>query len=226
MSNKLLLWDIDGTLMTCYRDGTLAMNETFRRITGCDNACGEVVVGTSMDSSLVDRIMGKFNIPREEKNAIIGEFASILTDIVNNNKNRKVLPGIIRILDELRMREDVFMGLITSNFRIGAEIKLKSVGLDKYFSFGGFGDHPGEKWDAAVQAVREAEALAGKPFESDSIFIIGDTGYDIACAKKLGVKSIAVATGWMSYDELKKTNADYLFRSLENTDDFFDIIFK
>lgn len=224
MENKLLLWDIDGTLMSCYRDGTVAMNETFRRRTGHDNACGEVIVGTSMDSALVDSIMEKFGIDPEEKESIIEEFAGILKEIVENNKTKKVLPGVRVILDTLSGYENIYMGLITSNFRAGAEIKLGSVGLNGYFEFGGFGDFPGEKWDAAEAAVEKAEKIAGKPFKKENIYVIGDTKYDVECAKKIGAKSIAVATGWMKYEDLEKAGADYLFKSLENTGEFTGLI--
>ncbi|MBE6020293.1 MAG: HAD family hydrolase [Clostridiales bacterium] len=224
MDKKLVLWDIDGTLMSCYRDGTLAMNETFRRRTGHENACGEVIVGTSMDSSLVDSIMKRFGIDPEEKEDIIAEFAVILKEIVTANETKKILPGIKEILDDLVQRKEVYMGLITSNFRVGAEIKLDSVGLKEYFKFGGFGDHPGEKWDAAKEAVEEASKLAGEDFTPENIFIIGDSRYDIECAKKIGAKSIGVATGWMIYEELEKTEPDYIFRNFENTEEFLSII--
>lgn len=222
--NKLLLWDIDGTLMSCYRDGTLALNETFRRRTGHENACGEVIVGTLMDSALVDRMMEKFGIPPEEKEKIIEEFSHILKEIVNNNSSKKILPGVTEILEILGKKENIYMGLITSNFRVGAQIKLDSVGLGGYFSFGGFGDFPGEKWDAAKIAVERATELAGKEFSPENIFVIGDTAYDVECARKIGAKSIAVATGWLDYDALKNSGADYLLPSLENTEEFIKII--
>lgn len=224
LENRLLLWDIDGTLMTCYRDGTLAMNETFRRRTGHENACGEVIVGTSMDSMLVESIMERFGIEPEEKEKIIEEFSEILTEILENNKTKRVLPGIMEILDILSEKDNIYMGLITSNFRVGAELKLKSVGLSEYFKFGGFGDYRGEKWDAAKAAVQEIEETYGISFKKDNIFVIGDTKYDMECAKRIGVKGIAVATGWMKYEDLEKVDSDYLFHSLENTDEFIGIV--
>ena len=224
MDKKLLLWDIDGTLMSCYRDGTLAMNETFRRRTGHENACGEVIVGTSMDSSLVDSIMERFGIDPEEKEKIIAEFAVILKEIVSNNKTKKILPGVKEILDTLSQKENIYMGLITSNFRIGAEIKLGSVGLMDYFSFGGFGDHPGEKWDAALEAIEEASKIAGESFKPENIFVIGDSKYDIECAKKIGARSIGVATGWMKYEDLAKTDPDHMFSSFEDPKEFLELV--
>lgn len=224
MDKKLLLWDIDGTLMSCYMDGTLALNETFRRRTGHENACGEVIVGTAMDSALVDRIMMRFSIPPEEKPQIITEFAGILREIVANNQTKRVLPGVREILDRLKSRKDVCMGLITSNFRIGAEIKLDSVGLLDYFTFGGFGDTPGEKWDAARNAIEKAEKIIGGSFCRENIYVIGDTKYDILCGKKNGVKTVAVATGWADIETLKAEKPDYLLESLEDTEGFLEIV--
>lgn len=222
MEKKLILWDIDGTLMTCYNDGTKAMNETFRRRTGNPNVIGEIKVGTAMDSVLVEGIMEKFEIPKSEKAAVTEEFAEILTEIVYNNKTRRVLPGVSEILDRLEARDDVFMGLITSNFRVGAEIKLESVGLGGRFDFGGFGDFPGEKWDAALAAIKEVEKREG-PFKKENIFIVGDTKYDINCARKTGVRVISVATGWASYEDLEREKPDFLFEELD-PETFINII--
>ncbi len=224
MSKKLILWDIDGTLMSCYDDGTKAMNAAFKKWTGHPNAMGQIIAGTSMDSSMVDAIMEKFGIDPEEKPAIIEEFARCLTDIVAHNAGKKVLPGVREILDRLTGDERVLMGLITSNFRVGAMIKLDSVDLGHYFTFGGFGDHPGEKWDAAREAVEQAEEISGETFTKENLFVIGDTRYDIRCAEKIGATSIAVGTGWMPYELLEKEGADYLLESLEDVNGFLKIL--
>ncbi len=224
MKKKLILWDIDGTLMSCYNDGTLALNETFRRRTGHPNAMGELIAGTSMDSSMVDMLMEKLGIDPAEKPALIDEFAQILTDIVAKDADKKVLPGVREILDRLSGDPRVLMGIITSNFRVGAMIKLDSVDLGHYFAFGGFGDHPGEKWDAAREAVERAEEISGETFTKENLFVIGDTRYDIRCAEKIGATSIAVGTGWMPYELLEKEGADYLLESLADTDRFMRII--
>jgi phosphoglycolate phosphatase-like HAD superfamily hydrolase len=106
--------------------------------------------------------------------------------------------------------------LLTSNLRIGAETKLKSVGLDRYFHVGGFGDDYGEKWDAALKGIREAEDRFGVKFENENIYIIGDSIYDIECAKRIEVVSIGVATGWAEYEMLKSEEPDYLYEDLSD----------
>ncbi len=224
MNKKLILWDIDGTLMSCYDDGTKAMNAAFKKWTGHPNAMGEIIAGTSMDSSMMDSIMEKFGIDPAEKPAIIDEFARCLTDIVGNNAYKKVLPGVREILDLLTKDDRVLMGLITSNLKVGAMIKLDSVGLGHYFTFGGYGDHPGEKWDAAREAVDQARQMAGCDFSKEDLFVIGDTRYDIRCGEKIGATTIAVATGWMPYELLEKEGADYLLESLEDVKGFLKIV--
>ncbi|MBR6503774.1 MAG: HAD hydrolase-like protein [Firmicutes bacterium] len=224
MNKKLILWDIDGTLMSCYNDGTLALNETFRRRTGHPNAMGEIIAGTSMDSSMVDMLMEKLGIDPSEKEALVGEFAEILTDIVEKDAAKKVLPGVREILERLSGDPRVLMGLITSNFKVGAMIKLDSVDLGHYFTFGGYGDHPGEKWDAAMEAVKQAEALNGGPFPKEDLFVIGDTRYDIRCAERIGATSVAVATGWMPYEMLEREGADYLLPSLADVEGFIELL--
>lgn len=222
----LLLWDIDGTLMSCRDDGTKALNELFRRRTGVKRALGEIKVGTAMDSSIMRSLMEHFQIPSEEKEQMIAEFAEILKGILDENATKRVLPGIKEILNTLKERENVYMGILTSNFKIGADLKLDSVGLKDYFSFGGYGDTEGEKWHAARLAVETAEKNAGGPFAKESIYLIGDTCYDIRCARKLGIRSIAVATGWADQETLKAAGPDYFFVDLSDPKVFYDAIFS
>ena len=222
--NILLLWDIDGTLMSCRDDGTKALNELFRRWTGVERALGEIKVGTAMDSAILGSLMERFRIPFEEKERMITEFAEILKDILDRNETKRALPGIKEILATLTEQENVYMGILTSNFKIGADLKLDSVGLKDYFSFGGYGDIEGEKWHAAKLAVETAEKKAGEPFAKESIYLIGDTCYDIRCARKLGVRSIAVATGWTDQETLREAQPDYFFADLSDPQAFYDII--
>lgn len=222
----LLLWDIDGTLMHCGADGTKALNETFHKICGAENATGEIKIGSAMDSMIVERIMEQYGIPKDQKREILALYAKTLEEILEKNQSKRILPGISEILEHYSQKEAFLMGILTSNFKIGADIKLQSVGLKKYFSFGGYGDIDGEKWDAAKVAIEKAEKLSGRPIEKKHIFLIGDTKYDVECAKKLGIRSVAVGTGWTDYEALQKEKPDYLFKTLENTKDFYQIFYE
>ncbi len=224
MKDILILWDIDGTLMSCGADGTKALNQTFFELTGVENAVGEIKVGTAMDAMIVDRLMKHFQIPREKREEILDRFFQNLKEILQKDQNKRVLPGVREILSLLQKNPRFQMGLLTSNFKAGADMKLESVGLGGIFTMGGYGDIYGEKWHAARLVIEEAQRNLEKTYEKENIYLIGDTWYDIECARRLGIRSIAVATGWMGAEQLKEKNPDYFFYTLEDTRRFFDVI--
>lgn len=213
---KLILWDLDGTLMHCGADGTRALNETFRKLYGVEDAFSKAGIGHAMDAVILDRIMEGNNLNKSELEKVKTEYIAILGEILDRNSNKRILPGVRELLEHIQGSEDSFNALLTSNLRIGAETKLKSVGLDRYFDVGGFGDDFGEKWDAALKGIREAEDHFGVKFENENIYIIGDSIYDIESARRIEVVSIGVATGWAEYDMLKNSKPDYLYKDLSD----------
>lgn len=210
----LILWDIDGTLMHCGSDGTKALNRTFSVLYGLENAFSRVGIGRAMDSAILAKLMKEFQIEEKELARIRHTYVAFLEEILAASTTKKVLPGVIRILDYIQQCEHANQGLLTSNLRAGAEAKLKSVGLDKYFAVGGFGDDPGEKWDAAKKGIAEAEIYYERTFPREQIYLVGDSAYDIQCAKELGVHSVGVVTGWMDEETLASHEPDYLYRDL------------
>lgn len=213
---KLILWDLDGTLMHCGADGTRALNETFRKLYGLEDAFSKAGIGHAMDAVILDRIMESNKLDKGEIDWVMSEYIGILEQILSKNPNKKILPGVMELLEYIDGNENNFNALLTSNLRRGAETKLKSVGLNQFFHVGGFGDDYGEKWDAAVKGIREAEDYFGVNFEKENIYIIGDSIYDIECAKKIEVVSIGVATGWAEYEMLKNNKPDYLYEDLSD----------
>lgn len=213
---KLILWDLDGTLMHCGADGTKALNETFQKLYGVEDAFSKAGIGHAMDAVILDRIMESNKLDKSELEKVKGEYVAILDEILNKNPNKKILPGVRELLEHIQVSENSYSALLTSNLRIGAETKLKSVGLDRYFYVGGFGDDFGEKWDAALKGIREAEQYFGAKFENQNIYIIGDSIYDIECAKRIEAVSIGVATGWAEYEMLKNSEPDYLYADLSD----------
>ncbi len=215
-NNKLILWDIDGTLMHCGSNGTLALNKAFREIYGIDDAFGKAGIGRAMDAVILDTILAAFQIVNADKTEILSVYIRHLEEILRNNSSKKVMPGVLELLEHIDKHPALFNGLLTSNFRQGATVKLQAVDLLNYFTVGGFGDLDGEKWDAALRGVADAERHFKVAFRTEDVYIIGDSAYDIECARKLGMKSIGVATGWTDYETLQTERPDHLFHDLSD----------
>ncbi len=224
MANKLILWDVDGTLMHCGSNGTMALNKTFREIYGIENAFEKAGIGRAMDAVILDCILESFSIADADREGIMSAYISNLEEILRYNESKRVMPGVRELLDYIDKHPALFNGLLTSNFRIGARTKLDSVMISGYFNVGGFGDIRGEKWDAALAGIEEAESHFGVSFTKRDVFVIGDSAYDIECAKRLGAVSVGVATGWTDIDTLKSYEPDHLFSDLSDFEKVVRII--
>jgi phosphoglycolate phosphatase-like HAD superfamily hydrolase len=224
MENKLILWDIDGTLMYCGSDGTRALNKTFHDLYAIINAFESASIGGALDSVILERIIEKFAISNPNREEIINTYIKNLEKILQENDDKKILPGVNEIVAHINNSKNIFNGILTSNMKEGAKAKLSSVGLEKYFWVGGYGDHMGEKWDSAIIAIKQAEEFFKVKFKKQNIFIIGDSVYDINCAKKLEIKSIAVATGWTAYYDLEKALPNYIFKNLRDYKEVINLL--
>lgn len=214
--NKLILWDLDGTLMTCGAIGTKALNETFRKLYGLEDAFSKAGIGHGMDSVILEKVMKSNSLDQSGLDGVKKEYNNILTTLLADDTNKRVLPGVKELLEYTDQSKTVFNALLTSNLRMGAEAKLMSVGLSRFFHTGGFGDDHGEKWDAALTGISAAEEYFGVRFEKSDICMIGDSIYDIECAKRIGVPCISVATGFADYEMLKGKQPDYLYKDLSD----------
>lgn len=219
----IIFWDIDGTLMYCGSDGTTALNQTFEHLYGIEDAFHQVGIGRAMDSMILEKIMDKFEISHSDLDKIKERFVEELKEILKNDKDKRALPGIREILYALE-REGHINSLLTSNMKVGAETKLKSVKLNNHFLGGGFGDEKGEKWDMALKAQEEIEHQVGRKFAPSEVVVIGDSVYDIETARKLGYNIISVCTGWTDKKVLEESNPDVLFDDFSSPDAVIDVI--
>lgn len=133
-----------------------------------------------------------------------------------------VMPGVRELLDALATRDDVFLALLTGNYEAGAKLKLELFDLWRYFRCGAFGDNAPDRNSLLPRAVAAvaaclAEAPASVPSERRRV-IVGDTPLDIACAKAGGARSIGVATGSHSVDDLRAAGAEVVFEDLSDTE--------
>src|SRR4029434_4247922 len=124
------------------------------------------------------------------------------------------------LLAELHQRGDIALGLLTGNLRDGARHKLAHYRIDHYFQFGGFGDQHCDRNDVAREAVAALTMHSAIEIQTDDIWVIGDTPLDIQCARSVGVRVLAVATGMHSVTELAVEQPDLLLPDLSDATDF------
>ena len=212
MKPVLLIWDIDGTLMNSKGIGRRAMNNTFKTLYNIDNGFDKVSMSGRLDYHIVKNAHMHHNIEGYDVDNFYNMYEEELKKEILKDNSAMVLPGIRDILES--KKDNIFHILGTGNCQVGARLKLDYVGLDHYFTLGGFGDEDLDRWEIINKAYNKAKTHFNKKFDSRDTYVIGDTPYDVECAKKLGFKSIAVSTGSHSMDELKECDADFLLNEL------------
>ena len=208
-----LLFDIDGTIMTSAHAGTSAMAETAKELFGVEEI-GPLNVHGRCDRGILTELFQGLGVSFDQHHEefCARYYQNLPASLVKNHG--RLLPGVKALLETLHNKENVALGILTGNLQKAAEIKLKYVGVDQYFSFGGYGDHFADRNDVAQQAVHRAKNKVGESFSSDRVWVIGDTPNDIRCGRSIDAKVLAVETGGGTSQELNDANPDLLLTDL------------
>lgn len=215
------LFDIDGTLISSLGAGKAALEAALLEEFGIGQLRGTVVYSGRTDTAISSDLLRLHGIDptpahrRQLQDAYLRHLPSTLA-----TKQGRVLPGISELLADLRRRERMHLGLLTGNVKRGAAIKLGHYGIDHHFAFGGFGDDLHERDEVAAAALDAAESHLGQRPVADRIWVIGDTPLDVQCARAIGAKVLAVATGMHPYEELADCRPDLLMRDLSDATAF------
>jgi phosphoglycolate phosphatase-like HAD superfamily hydrolase len=214
---RLVLFDIDGTLLRCgpqVRPIFLgALSEVFG---GHAEPRGFSFAGRT-DSSIILDLVRPLGVCDEEIHARMPAVRRLYCERLEQGLEREkmlLLPGVAVLLERLAARTDVVVGLLTGNWREGARIKLSRFDLGRYFRFGAFGDDAVDRRDLVPIALERAASLARR-FEPHEALIVGDSLLDVDCARAWGVPALAVATGFTSAEKLAEAGADWVFEDLE-----------
>lgn len=215
----LLLFDIDGTLITSGGAGEKALNEAMQDRFGVADGLGEITVAGATDSRIARSMLEHNGLAATAENitALIDSYLHHLKLRLPQHQGR-VLPGIVALLDRLRGREDCVLALLTGNVVRGAEIKLTHFGVWDYFEFGAFADDHHDRNQLGKFAMARALEKHGVEFPPEHIYVIGDTPRDIECGMAFGAKTVAIATGAYSRAELAECIPDFLFDDLSDTE--------
>lgn len=205
----LLLWDIDGTLVTSGGAGMRALRVALHAVFGIDGRLDDIDFAGRTDRWIIRQIFGKFGVPATGENFVryVDGYVTALPAQLAD-RGVQVLPGVRTLLDDAVARGDLALGLLTGNLRRGAETKLGYHGLWHYFAFGAFADDSENRNELGPHALRRARAHHGFDFAIERVWVIGDTPHDVACGHAIGARTLAVATGRYAPEELRAENPD------------------
>ncbi len=219
---KLILFDIDGTLLLTGGAGKRAFNRVFFELFRIEGAWQGIHPDGRTDPSLIRELFEK-NLGRaprgDEMPRIIQTYTHAMGEALHEAENFRLMPGVHELLTELRSRDFGLLGLATGNFEATAYQKLARADLREFFSFGGFAsDHPDRLQLTRIAVERGRQAL-GRWLDPEEIFLVGDTVHDIRCAQCLSLTTVAVATGSTPREVLAAARPDFLFDDLKGLEE-------
>ena len=216
---RLLLFDIDGTLIHSGGAGVHALKLALSERFGITDDLQDIEIAGMTDSGIVISILNKHQIPNTNENvsAFLDSYVHFLS-LELPRRAGKLLPGVLDLLERLKSRPHLVLALLTGNVSRGAQLKLEHYGVWHFFEFGAFADDHHDRNRLGTVARARAKEKHGRQFSASEIDVIGDTPRDIACGKAFGARTIAVATGTWSRDQLAKYQPDFLIGDLSDVE--------
>lgn len=217
---RLVLFDIDGTLVRTGGAGVKAFRQVFASEFNARDGFERLKFSGRTDASLVREFFGYHGIPATSANfeRFFAHYVFWLDHILRECES-EMCPGVPEFIRGLQgQSHPPLLGLLTGNIRLGAEIKLRHFNLWELFAIGGFADDHEDRDQIAAAALARGRAILGKKLEPSEVVVIGDTPLDIRCARAIGAKALAVATGGATFEELQRHGPDWLVKDLRELD--------
>jgi phosphoglycolate phosphatase-like HAD superfamily hydrolase len=224
-ARRLVLFDIDGTLLISAGAGRRAIRAALAELIGDEDVFGRVRFDGKTDPQIVAELLHEAGHAEPCEEARIAEVCSryvalLEAELEAGSTTVSLMPGVPDLLDRLEAEADVVLGLLTGNLERGAALKLQAGGLDPTrFLVGAYGSDSAHRPDLPAIAARRAETHFGRVPTGDEVVIIGDTPADIACGRGIMARAVAVATGSYSVAELASHGPHAVFPDLAATED-------
>lgn len=230
LAERLLLFDIDGTLVLTGGAGHRAMARAFLDVFGVADALSGIEMAGRTDTSILADALERHRLtarPADHAVFLARYVECLRKEVPRQVPDKRVLPGIQALLDALAPAPDHFLGLLTGNYADAAEVKLSHFGLWRYFRCGAFGEDDHDRNRLVPVALSRAHAAGLPPgVDASGVVVIGDTPRDVACAHAHGARCIAVATGQYDADALRAAGADAVFDDLADTGAVLDALVR
>lgn len=214
---RLVLFDIDGTLLNCGRQVGHIFVGALREIYGGYRRPDGFSFAGKTDPMIVTEMVRAVGLAEDEIVRRLPRMRQRYIEVLDRDLDpagMRLLPGVIELLDRLVGRDDVLLGLLTGNWQDGARVKLSRFELGRYFAFGAFGDDGHDRRSLVPVALERAMRHGGRRFDPEDVLIVGDTALDVDCARAAGVPCVAVATGFTPAEELAAAGADHVYADL------------
>jgi phosphoglycolate phosphatase-like HAD superfamily hydrolase len=213
---RLVLFDVDGTLVLTGGAGTRAFAKTFATEFGLHHGSEKMKFAGRTDVSLVREF---FRIHRLDESpdhfTRFFERYAFWLDHILAHSDGDPCRGVRKFLAGLQsLPRPPMLGLLTGNIQLGAEIKLRHFGLWELFQFGAFADDHEDRDQIASAALARGRRVLGNNLQPQEIVVVGDTPFDVRCGQFIGAKTLAVATGGAKLEELKKSKPDWAVADL------------
>lgn len=223
-SMKLVLFDVDGTLLLTGGAGMRAFSTALRKVFDLSIDFKVIRPDGKTDPLIARELLAHFGQEdrwnRQSQEELFSAYISNLKDEMDKarmNGTIHVLPGVRELLEILAAQPDCAIGLVTGNIEEGARIKIDMAGLAKYFRFGGYGSDSEDRTMLIRESISRGKQLIF-PAHVESSFVVGDTPLDIIHGRQAGALTIAVASSGYSVDELSPYKPDLLVPSLTPPD--------
>lgn len=224
MMSRLVLFDIDGTLLLTAGAGRRAILAALREEVPDAGAFERIRFDGKTDPQIVAELLeaaGQTEAPHSERvMSLCRRYVTLLEmELQRANAGTTLMPGVPRLLDRLEAAPDVVLGLLTGNLAEGAALKLRSGGLDPgRFRVGAFGSDSAHRPALPEIAARRAEPFFGRVPAGAEVVIIGDTPADVHCGAAIAARAVAVATGSYTIGDLAACGPHAVFRDLSETE--------
>jgi phosphoglycolate phosphatase len=218
-----LFWDIDGTLLTTARAGIFAWEEAADEVLGGAHDFSQLKTAGLTDFEIAVLIAGEER--RDKAVPLLRAYEAAVPAHLGRRRGH-VLPNVRENLEVLAARDDIVSMLLTGNVEGGARAKLAHYGLLKFFeeTGGAFCVEGADRPSIARRALELAARNGGQAPDVDRMVVIGDTPQDVSCGKAIGARTLAVATGGYTFDDLRAANADMTLQLLPPPGDFLALL--
>ncbi len=221
--NRLVLFDIDGTLLWPDGAGKASMRLALEQVYGTAGPIETYKFAGCTDRLTVGTLLREAGLPPEQiwdRFDQLGPAMESALHMLLQEKRHHIrpCPGALELVDALADHKNVLVGLVTGNLRPTAAVKLSAAGFDPaLFRVGAYGDEAEARDDLPPRAVERARQLTGVSFKGKQVVIIGDTPDDMHCGRSIGARNIAVMTGWVERPAMEALHPDTIFDDLSNT---------